>query len=222
VSNSWGGSEFSGESFYDVTFTAGLAYFVASEDSPGTSYPAASPNVVAVGGTSISRSRTTGNSSGKRHRKTAVAARPSMRIDPPIRTPLQKPLAMPAGRLISRRQPIPTAVFGSMFRGRMDGRRRHQRRHDGDRGDHEFSGRVQNLVECRVDAPLQLYSNRSQYTDIKTGSCGTHRATPLVANHGWVASPVKAVSRRRRGPQARPYRACHPAILGHLGRRLAT
>ena len=44
----------------------------------------------------------------------------------------------------------------------------------------------------------------------------------LVANDGWVASPVKAVSRRRRGPQARLCRACHPAILGHRGRRLAT
>jgi allantoinase len=44
----------------------------------------------------------------------------------------------------------------------------------------------------------------------------------LVANDGWVASPVKAVSRRRRGPQARLYRACDPAILGHRGRRLAT
>jgi hypothetical protein len=44
----------------------------------------------------------------------------------------------------------------------------------------------------------------------------------LVANDGWVAGPVKAVSRRRRGPQASLYRACHPAIPGHRGRRLAT
>jgi len=42
----------------------------------------------------------------------------------------------------------------------------------------------------------------------------------LVANDGWVGSPVKAASRRRRGPQARLYRACHPAILGHRVRRL--
>ena len=42
----------------------------------------------------------------------------------------------------------------------------------------------------------------------------------LVANDGWVTSRVKAVSRRRRGPQARLYRACHPAILDHRGRRL--
>src|SRR5262249_35517920 len=44
----------------------------------------------------------------------------------------------------------------------------------------------------------------------------------LVANDGWVPGPVKAVSRRRRGPQASLYRTCHPAILGHRGRRLAT
>ena len=42
----------------------------------------------------------------------------------------------------------------------------------------------------------------------------------LVANDGWVPGPVKAVSRRRRGPQASLYRTCHPAILGHRGRRL--
>src|SRR6266700_3972986 len=33
----------------------------------------------------------------------------------------------------------------------------------------------------------------------------------LVANEGWVPDPVKAVSRRRRGPQARLYRVWHPA-----------
>ena len=44
----------------------------------------------------------------------------------------------------------------------------------------------------------------------------------LVANDGWVAGPVKAVSRRRWGPQASLYRTPHPAILGHRGRRLAT
>ena len=38
-----------------------MVYFAASGDSPGTSYPAVSPNVVAVGGTSISRNRTNGN-----------------------------------------------------------------------------------------------------------------------------------------------------------------
>ena len=44
----------------------------------------------------------------------------------------------------------------------------------------------------------------------------------LVANQGRLASPVKAVSRRRRGPQARLYRAGQAAIIGHRVRRLAT
>jgi hypothetical protein len=44
----------------------------------------------------------------------------------------------------------------------------------------------------------------------------------MVANNGWMASAVRAVSRRRRGPQANLYRTCHPAILGHRGRRLET
>ena len=36
----------------------------------------------------------------------------------------------------------------------------------------------------------------------------------MVANNGWTACPVKAVSRQRRGPKARLYRVCRPAKLG--------
>ena len=56
VSNSWGGSEFSGESSYDSYFNSPTAsFFVASGDSGhGAEWPAASPYVVAVGGTTLS------------------------------------------------------------------------------------------------------------------------------------------------------------------------
>ena len=37
----------------------------------------------------------------------------------------------------------------------------------------------------------------------------------MVANNGWTAYPVKAVSRRRRGPKARLYRVRRAAKLGH-------
>jgi subtilase family serine protease len=55
VSNSWGGSEFSGESAYDSHFAqSGVSFFVSSGDSGlPASYPSASPNVISVGGTTL-------------------------------------------------------------------------------------------------------------------------------------------------------------------------
>jgi len=60
VSMSWGGSEFSTEAKSDATFTgANVVFFASSGDSEGTIYPAVSPNVVAVGGTTIARNPAT-------------------------------------------------------------------------------------------------------------------------------------------------------------------
>ena len=59
VSMSWGGGEFLGESSFDSHFTtpaghAGVTFVVSSGDSGApASYPATSPNVLAVGGTSL-------------------------------------------------------------------------------------------------------------------------------------------------------------------------
>jgi kumamolisin len=56
VSMSWGEGEFSGETDDDSNFTqSGVVYFASSGDTPGTEYPSASVNVVAVGGTVINR-----------------------------------------------------------------------------------------------------------------------------------------------------------------------
>jgi hypothetical protein len=62
VSMSWGGPDFSGQSTYDSTFTTPSGHapvtFIASSGDSGSSggpdWPADSPNVLAVGGTSIS------------------------------------------------------------------------------------------------------------------------------------------------------------------------
>jgi len=62
VSMSWGGGEFPVETAFDPIFTTpSVVYFASAGDSPGASYPSASPNVVSVGGTSLSRNPITGN-----------------------------------------------------------------------------------------------------------------------------------------------------------------
>ncbi len=55
VSNSWGSSEFSGESSYDSHFfQSGVSFFVSAGDGGlPAEYPSASPNVISVGGTTL-------------------------------------------------------------------------------------------------------------------------------------------------------------------------
>lgn len=55
VSNSWGGSEFSGEASYDSHFVqSGVGFFVSAGDSGlPAQYPSASKNVISVGGTTL-------------------------------------------------------------------------------------------------------------------------------------------------------------------------
>ena len=55
VTNSWGGSEFPGESKYDSHFVqAGVGIFVSAGDAGlPAQYPSSSPNVISVGGTTL-------------------------------------------------------------------------------------------------------------------------------------------------------------------------
>ena len=66
VTNSWGGSEFSGESSYDANFTApGVSYFASAGDTGGAvEYPSASPDVTSVGGTTLTSSGGTWSETG--------------------------------------------------------------------------------------------------------------------------------------------------------------
>lgn len=66
VSMSWGSGEFAGETSYDGYFTTPkVVYIAAAGDSAGVMYPAASPNVVSVGGTTLSRNPSTGKFQGE-------------------------------------------------------------------------------------------------------------------------------------------------------------
>jgi kumamolisin len=61
VSMSFGSGEFSIENQFDGIFTTpGVVYIASSGDSPGASWPSASPNVVSAGGTTLSRDPNTG------------------------------------------------------------------------------------------------------------------------------------------------------------------
>ena len=64
VSMSWGGAEFSDEATLDAHFVgaaSGTAFFASSgDDGAGASWPAASPNVIGVGGTSLEVVTTSG------------------------------------------------------------------------------------------------------------------------------------------------------------------
>jgi subtilase family serine protease len=55
VSNSWGASEFSGETAYDSYFVQpGVSFFVSAGDNGlPAEYPSSSPNVISVGGTTL-------------------------------------------------------------------------------------------------------------------------------------------------------------------------
>lgn len=55
VSMSWGGGEFSGQNQFDSTFNVpGVEFFASTGDSgSGVIYPSTSPNVIAVGGTTL-------------------------------------------------------------------------------------------------------------------------------------------------------------------------
>jgi subtilase family serine protease len=61
VSNSWGGAESSGEASNDSHFSqSGVSFFVSSGDSGlPAQYPSASPNVISVGGTTLTLSGST-------------------------------------------------------------------------------------------------------------------------------------------------------------------
>jgi subtilase family serine protease len=60
VSMSWGGAEYPTEAKSDPVFTgAKVVLFASTGDNPGIEYPSTSPNVVAVGGTTISRNPVT-------------------------------------------------------------------------------------------------------------------------------------------------------------------
>ncbi len=131
VSMSWGGSEFSSETSYDSDFTTpaghtGVSFFVSSgDDGAPASYPATSPNVVSVGGTSLylngtsysSESAWSGSGGGLSATKPSPVTRraSSRKARRPVatRTSRTMPIRTPASRSTIRTITAPWTLGGN-------------------------------------------------------------------------------------------------------------
>jgi kumamolisin len=118
ISMSWGSGEFSGENSLDSTHfsTPGVVYFAATGDSPGTSWPSVSANVVAVGGTSISRNPSNGAFIGEAAWYDTGGGPSEFVPKPSYQNPSRSSaVAHTAACPISRRWPIRAPASGSMI-----------------------------------------------------------------------------------------------------------
>ena len=114
ISMGWGGPEYPGETSADSFFTKRhVVYFAAAGDGAGVIYPSASPNVVSVGGTSLSMSLNTGKYLFENTWQLGGAVRAPMSQGRPTRTVSPKLSAVNAARQTSRRIPIQIRVSGS-------------------------------------------------------------------------------------------------------------
>ncbi len=179
VSMSWGGSEWSGETVYDIfMIQPGVVYFAASGDSPGPIYPSTSPQVVSAGGTKIDRNNagnytkqvgTTGCGTGCGGGVSAYEARPTYQN--PVKSVVGNFRGTPdIASDASSKSPVYVydsscyngwlQVWGSSV------------------ASPTLAGIINRAGSFKADTSLELteiYNNRTKtadYTDIKSGSCG--------------------------------------------------
>ena len=180
VSMSWGGSETSNESSSDHYFTqSGVVYFASSGDSPGVIYPSSSVNVVSAGGTQVNR-----NSGGAYTNQTAWSdggggdsryeSRPSYQssISSIVGTHRGTPdLSFDASG------GSPVAVYNSSCYGGW------LEVYGTSVASPSLAGIINDAGQFKTSSNAEntlIYSNMgftNYFTDITSGSCGTHSAT---------------------------------------------
>ncbi|HLI63764.1 MAG TPA: S53 family peptidase [Terriglobales bacterium] len=180
VSMSWGGSETSGESSYDHYFTqSGVVYFASAGDSPGVIYPSASVNVVSAGGTQVNR-----NSSGDYTNQTAWSdgggGASSYEARPSFQNSIESIVGSKRGTpdlSFDSSGGSPVAVYNSnCYGGWLEV-------YGTSVASPSLAGIINNAGQFKTSSNAEntlIYSNMgySQYfTDITSGSCGTHSAT---------------------------------------------
>jgi kumamolisin len=179
VSMSWGGSETSSETSSDHYFTqSGVVYFASSGDSPGVIYPSSSVNVVSAGGTQVNR-----NGSGAYTNQTAWSsggggkskyeARPSFQNA--IQSIVNKKRGTPDLSFDSSGG-SPVAVYNSNCYGGW------LRVYGTSVASPSLAGIINSAGGFSASSNAEntlIYSNLGfpqYFTDITSGSCGTHSA----------------------------------------------
>ena len=180
VSMSWGGGESSGETGSDHYFTqSGVVYFASSGDSPGVIYPSASVNVVSAGGTQVNR-----NGSGDYTNQTAWSSGGGGDSAYEPRPSFQNGISGIVGS--HRGTPdlsfdasgnSPVAVYNSNCYGGW------LQVYGTSVAAPSLAGIINNAGTFNASSNAENteiyanYTNTSDYTDVTSGSCGTHSAT---------------------------------------------
>jgi kumamolisin len=179
VSMSWGSSEYSSETANDGHFKqSNVVYFASSGDSPGVSHPSASPNVVSAGGTNVNR-----NGGGNYTKQTAWSSGGGGTSKYEARPSFQSSVSSIVGT--QRGTPdlsfdssdgSPVAVYNSSCYGGW------LQVYGTSVASPALAGIINSAGTFNASSKsenTEIYNNRnntSDFTDINSGSCGTHSA----------------------------------------------
>jgi len=179
VSMSWGGSETSSETSSDHYFTqSGVVYFASAGDSPGVIYPSSSVNVVSAGGTQVNRSG--GNYTNQTAWSDGGGGASKYESRPSFQNGVESIVGSKRGTpdfSFDSSGGSPVAVYNSnCYGGWLEV-------YGTSVASPSLSGIVNNAGHFSTSSNAEntvIYSNlgnTSDFTDITSGSCGTHSAT---------------------------------------------
>jgi hypothetical protein len=179
VSMSWGGGESSGETSSDHYFTqSGVVYFASAGDSPGVIYPSASVNVVSAGGTQVNRSG--GNYTNQTAWSDGGGGPSAYESRPSFQNSIESIVGTKRGTpdfSFDSSGGSPVAVYNSnCYGGWLEV-------YGTSVASPSLAGIVNNAGTFNTSSNAENteiyanYTNPSDFTDVTSGSCGTHSAT---------------------------------------------
>jgi kumamolisin len=179
VSMSWGGSETSSETSSDHYFTqSGVVYFASAGDSPGVIYPSASVNVVSAGGTQVNRSG--GNYTNQTAWSDGGGGASRYESRPSFQSSISGIVGSKRGTpdfSFDSSGGSPVAVYNSnCYGGWLEV-------YGTSVASPSLAGIINNAGTFNTSSNAENteiyanYTNTSDFTDVTSGSCGTHSAT---------------------------------------------